>query len=370
MIADLLKRSPVGDVLRPLVRRARLARGAAQVALAPGRATFEGKDLRARLADNLRWALSRGEVNDYYYLYGLHTPDSSEPESFLSVRRMMGLIGEQVAEDKARPIVGVLEDKRLFSLLAESLGHRSPRVLAFLDPQGVVWLSPRRDDTYDAFAASAPDTDGFVKPVGRRQARGTFGLRIDRGRLLVEGSVVSPSALQGRIAERSILQERVVQHDALAALHAPSINTLRLVTVLRDGVATPLVAALRIGVGGKPVDNWSAGGVVVGVDLDRGRLYGKGLFRPEPQAWLRPGVDRHPDSGVLLDGYELPFVAESVALACRFHRDLGSLRSIGWDVAATPDGPSIVEGNTYWNGAMFMAIDPGFKRRYLAAVTP
>ena len=254
MIADLLKRSPVGDVLRPLIQRARLARGAAQVALAPGRAAFEGKDLRTRLADNLRWALSRREVNDYYYLYGLHTPRSQDPESFLSVRRMMGMIGEQVTEDKARPIVGVLEDKRLFSLLAESLGHRSPRVLAFLNPDGVVWLSPRRDYTYDAFAASAPDTDGFVKPVGGRQARGAFGLRIDGGRFLVGGAEVSPSILQSRIGERSILQERVAQHDALAALHAPSINTLRLVTVLHDGVATPLVAALRIGVGRKPVD--------------------------------------------------------------------------------------------------------------------
>lgn len=368
MIADLLKRSPAGSVLRPLVRRSRLVRGAAQVALAPGRETFEGKDLRTRFADNLRWALTHGEVNDYYYLYGLHTLGSEDPGSFLSVRRMMGMIGEQVAEDKARPIVGVLEDKRLFSLLAESLGHRSPRVLAFLNPWDVVWLSPRQDYTYDAFAASAPDTDGFVKPVGGRQARGAFGLRIDRGRFIIEGSALSTSTLKARIKERSILQERVVQHDALSALHAPSINTLRLVTVLRDGVATPLVAALRVGVGGKPVDNWSAGGVVVGIDLSRGRLQGKGLFRPEPQSWLRPGVGRHPDSGILLDGYEVPFIEESVALACRFHQDLGSLRSVGWDVATTPEGPSIIEGNTYWNGAMFMAIDPGFKERYLYSV--
>ena len=68
------------------------------------------------------------------------------------------------------------------------------------------------------------------------------------------------------------------------------------------------------------------------------------------------------------DGYPLPFAGEAVALACRSHEDLGSLRSVGWDLAVTPDGPTVVEGNTYWNGAMFMAIDPGFKARYLKAI--
>ena len=59
---------------------------------------------------------------------------------------------------------------------------------------------------------------------------------------------------------------------------------------------------------------------------------------------------------------------EGIALACDFHRDLGSLRSVGWDLAVAPDGPVLVEGNTSWNGAMFMALDAGFKARYFDAV--
>ena len=166
-----------------------------------------------------------------------------------------------------------------------------------------------------------------------------------------------------------MLQERIVQHPALAALHESSINTVRLVTVYEGGAVTPLVAVLRVGVGGRAVDNWSAGGLVAALDPETGRLRGRGIFKPEgPDGLRRPAVDRHPDSGVALDSYALPDIAEAVELACRFHRDLGRPTSVGWDLAMTPDGPTVVEGNTYWNGAMFMALDAGFAARYLAAV--
>ena len=59
---------------------------------------------------------------------------------------------------------------------------------------------------------------------------------------------------------------------------------------------------------------------------------------------------------------------EPVDLACRFHRDLSAPALVGWDLALAPDGPTVVEGNTYWNGAMYMALDDRFKDRYLAAV--
>lgn len=318
--------------------------------------------------ENVEWAVRRGEVNDYYYLYGLHKRGAPPADSFLAVREMMNLITDQVRDSESQRVFGVLKDKYLFSLVAQALGHRSPRVLALLSPDGVEWLSPRWACSYGELAAGG-ETDGFVKPLGGRQAAGAFALRIKHGRVLIDSREATPDEVRARVSERSVLQERIVQHPALTALHAPSINTVRLVTVLRDGEARPLAAALRIGVGGRSVDNWSAGGLIAGVDLATGRLYGQGLFKPERRGGLRrPAVDQHPDSSVLLDGYALPSFAEGVGLACRFHRDLMRPTSVGWDLAFTPSGPTVVEGNTYWNGAMFMALDTGFKARYLAAV--
>ena len=348
-----------------------LLRPALEVALAPGEPTGIDKDARARIAENVRWTLQHSEVNDYYYLYGLHQEGAPPADHFLSVREMMNMLHRQVREDEAGSAVGVFKDKFLFSLVAQALGRPSPRVLAFFEPDGVTWLAPREKLSYDALPSRGGAVDGFVKPLEGRQAAGAFALRIENGALWVDGRKAPPGEVQGQVAGRSILQERVVQHEALAALHAPSVNTVRLVTTLRNGAATPLVAALRVGVGGRTVDNWSAGGLVVGVDLETGRLYGRGLYKPARRDLLRdPGTDRHPDSGVTLDGYELPTFREAAALACDFHRDLGAPRSVGWDLAITPYGPTVVEGNTFWNGAMFMALDSSFKARYIEAVMP
>lgn len=106
------------------------------------------------------------------------------------------------------------------------------------------------------------------------------------------------------------------------------------------------------------------------LDLSTGRLSGQGVFKPWCGGEARYGgfVDRHPDSGLLLDGYALPMITEAVELARAFHRDLGGPRTVGWDLSITPDGPIVVEGNSHWSGAMYMALDGTFKDRYLRAV--
>ena len=339
------------------------------VGLASGAEPDPEKSQRKRLAENLRWAVRHGEANDYYYLYGLHRTDGPDADDFLSVVEMMDILRRQMQNGDVQGVAGILKDKYLFSLVAESLGYRSPRVIAFLDSDDVTWLSPRQALSYQALAHECGPVDGFVKPLRGRQAVGAFALKVEGGRLAVDGYDVTPSEVQGRVTDRAILQERIVQHPALSALHEPSINTVRLVTVLRGGVATPLAAALRIGVGGASVDNWSAGGLVVDVDVEGGRLRGEGLLKPSDHSLLRtPSISRHPDTGVALDGYELPGIGEGVALACRLHQDLSHLTSVGWDLAFTPDGPTVVEGNAFWNGAMFMALNSDFKARYLAAI--
>ena len=163
-------------LLSPLAQKGRLVSGAIRVALAPGGAGEPQKPVRQRVAENVRWAVGRGEVNDYYYSYGLHEPGAPPASDFLSVKEMMGLIHGQVRDGKSQRVVGVLKDKYLFSLVAQALGHRSPRVLAFLDRDGVEWLAPRRTCPYEALPEEGAGTDGFVKPAGGHQVELTrFG---------------------------------------------------------------------------------------------------------------------------------------------------------------------------------------------------
>ena len=324
------------------------------------------KSARERVVDNVAWAIRHGGANPFYYAFGMDAASGVEYDRYLSVREMMRIISRQIQEDGAEHAAAILKDKYFFSLVAQSLGHRSPRVLALLDPDGVDILDPRRQTSYADFVAASVPLDGFAKPVGGEKGRGAFALRLDGGEAWVDGALATAAEVIARVPARFLLQERVVQHPALAALHDASVNTVRLVTVLRDGEVVPFVAALRVGTGGTAVDNWSAGGLVVGLGLETGRLYGRGIFKPGCGGEVRYGgtVERHPDSGVVLDGYPLPDVDAAVRLARQLHRDLGGPRSVGWDIALTPDGPTVVEGNSHWSGAMYMAIDPSSKDRY------
>ena len=326
----------------------------------------ETKSTWRRVADNVAWTVQHGRANPFYYAFGMDR-EGEDPGAFMSVPEMMTVISGQIEEDGAEHPAAVLKDKYFFALVAQALGHPSPRVLALLTPSGVELPSPRRRVPFEAFVAQSAATEGFAKAAGGQKGAGAFALRLGDGQAWIDGEPASVAEIAGRVDGQFLFQERIVQHPALDALHAASVNTLRVVTVLRGGRAEPLAAALRVGVGGTPVDNWSAGGLVVGVDLASGALFGDGYFKPGCGGDLRYGgaVERHPDSGIALDGYALPLVPEAVRLAQQVHLDMGGPRSIGWDLALTPSGPCVVEGNSHWSGAMYMAIDPGFKARYV-----
>jgi hypothetical protein len=59
-------------------------------------------------------------------------------------------------------------------------------------------------------------------------------------------------------------------------------------------------------------------------------------------------VQRHPDSGIVFEGFAIPFYHEAVAMAKELQRRFYGLRSIGWDIAIGTEGPIIVEGNDNW----------------------
>ena len=55
----------------------------------------------------------------------------------------------------------------------------------------------------------------------------------------------------------------------------------------------------------------------------------------------------HPDTHVKIQGYKIPFVKEAVKMVLEAAKVTPQIRYVGWDVATTPNGPAIIEGNTY-----------------------
>ncbi|MDT7857588.1 sugar-transfer associated ATP-grasp domain-containing protein [Rubrivirga sp. S365] len=321
----------------------------------------ERKSRLQMAAENVRYVFRHGQLDKYYFSYGMDRKgartDSVVPyPTFWALRDG----ANEALLDQGHNYVCLLRDKFVFAQFASSLGYPTPRNLAFLSADAVESISTRESAPLDALLED--DVDGICKPFDGTLGRGVFMLRVEDGDIFVDGRPASLDDLRARLGGRSILQERVDQHPVLAGLHPASLNTLRIVTVMDRGEVRVFTAHLRIGQGGALIDSWGLGSLAVTIDPEAGALKGKGLVRAGTPGW----VTHHPDTGVELDGLALPFFDEGVELVRRLHQDIRYVHTVGWDVAMTPTGPSIIEGNDRWGASTVMALEPDFKDRFLA----
>ncbi len=86
-----------------------------------------------------------------------------------------------------------------------------------------------------------------------------------------------PAALYARLkaAGIGIVEDKVIQHEALSALCPTSVNTIRVATLLGDKREGIVYADIRIG-NGKVMDNVDCGGMAAPVDLETGVISGVG----------------------------------------------------------------------------------------------
>lgn len=328
---------------------------------------------RLRVAfDHARWVLRYGEVYDGYFLVGQDVQGAGKPSEYHSGLYRMRAISRAIRERGDEDLADLLKDKYRFAAVAETLGHPSPRNVAVLTPTGIQRPPESDEVSYEALR-EWDGLDGFCKPVRGQFGGGIFTLGVSGGRIWLNGRPAAPSEVQGHVRERSLVQTRIEQREEMSALYPGSINTLRLITAHKDGRVFPFHAALRIGANGSIVDNWSAGGLIVDIDLETGRLTERAFYKPglqPPGSGAAMATTHHPNTGVAFDGYWLPDFAAACRLVCQFHRDLDGLLTIGWDVALTPSGPLVIEGNTHWDGRVYMASDPSFDERYRRLLAP
>ena len=153
-----------------------------------------------------------------------------------------------------------------------------------------------------------------------------------------------------------LLEERLIGHPDLARFNPSSVNTCRIVTLLNlDGQAEILYATLRIGGPGRNTDNWHTQGIAAGIDKDTG-VIGEGMVRPEFGGTIHTS---HPATGAKFTGEKIPDWPEICRLVEKAARITPFVHSVGWDVAATPTGPVMVEANFKWSPFIVQAFHGG-----------
>ena len=141
-----------------------------------------------------------------------------------------------------------------------------------------------------------------------------------------------------------MVESFIQQHPDLQALSPSGVNTVRIFTLVNNrGEYKVLGCRLRISIN-SPVDNLAAGNLAAPIDETSGVVNGPGVYSDI----ARKPENVHPITGVSIDGFQLPFWPETLDLVRRASLLHPQNRSIGWDVAITPEGPDLIEGNHDW----------------------
>lgn len=138
-----------------------------------------------------------------------------------------------------------------------------------------------------------------------------------------------------------IAQELIVQHRMISKIFSNSLNTIRILTLYTiSGESIIISATMRFGVGISYVDNWSAGGVAVGVDHNTGRL--------KKHAYDKNGnrYDVHPNSNFKFYGFQIPLWDKIVGLSHKAQSRFSFYKLLGLDIAVTEDEPILIEINS------------------------
>lgn len=180
--------------------------------------------------------------------------------------------------------------------------------------------------------------NSIIKPTLRSKGKGVQLIKVKNGITSIDGLTIEQ--VFKKYSKNFIIQECIKQHEKMAALNPTSVNTIRVLSY-RSGMEVLIIySVVRIGRKGQVIDNQSAGGISTTITKD-GKL-GKVAFGGYSEDNILTT-----DTGVVLEGYEIPSYDKAIEMVKRLHLKLPYANIVGWDVAINEDGnPVLVEFNT------------------------
>lgn len=202
----------------------------------------------------------------------------------------------------------------------------------FSDAIGREWIDLRtaKDDEVAAFVARHPkviakDPEGVGGDGIKVYEAADFGSPLELAR-------------EAKRAGTTLVEEFLTQHPEMSRLYPDAVNTMRIVTYVDPQQTTHVLArVLKIGNGGN-IDNYSGGGMYTMLDEQGHALHA---------AYDGDGTvfEVHPATHVRIADFQVPMFDEVIAFAKDLANRVPEMPYIGWDIALTPTGPVVIEGN-------------------------
>lgn len=241
--------------------------------------------------------------------------------------------------DGLNPAIQLMADKPKFAQTLETNGFAGIKTLAVITAPSQIPSFFQKQDV-------------FCKPVTGSQSRGAFQLThhsetSSYTALPINGSPISdPVELNNFLSQsvavsETLVQEMLVDHPDIAALSkSKEITTLRLVTG-RFNSDEVRVIYVQIEI---PRSEKIIGRQFYNIyPLDTSDLDVSSHWRKTHQANLKY------DTGLVLSSTIKKMLARACDLCAGCHKKLFPIRSVGFDVALSPQGPVIIEANYNWD---------------------
>lgn len=174
--------------------------------------------------------------------------------------------------------------------------------------------------------------EAMLKPLSLFQARGIR--KIPRPENLEE------AFNEFKASPQLLLEEVVKQHSLVSEVYPDCVNTVRMVTLLKDDEYHVLCAFMKFGKDGSVVDNMIAGGMIAGVDEANGVIETAAVDRD------RHVYEFHPNTGKPIKGFKIPNYDKILEVTEKALRKVDGINFVGWDVAVCEDKAVIIEGNS------------------------
>lgn len=213
------------------------------------------------------------------------------------------------------------------------------------------------------FVAEELPPSVILKPRDGNMGRGVQALTIRTGNAASVG-VVQDAITQLRHFETSddewVIEQRLACHSDIEALSGtPAVSSVRLFTLVREnGQPDIMDGYFRVIASDSCTDNLSTadgsgltGNIVALPNLDTGVI--EKAWLPDEDGVGYRWVTHHPRTGEPIVGFRLPewhAVSSTVKQAAVAFLPLVT---VGWDVAVTPHGPVLIEGNERYQHAGF-----------------
>ncbi|MEX0924258.1 MAG: sugar-transfer associated ATP-grasp domain-containing protein [Rhodovibrionaceae bacterium] len=308
-----------------------------------------GLGVLAQFFDQIAVAARHGILPPWYYMFELYRPENRSAAGeylhrFETKANLYRIIKARVERESGAK----LNNKLKFSRVCAKAGLPTPEILLYVKKgrfENLHGYLLAREDTV------LPQADLFLKPVRGKGGRGTHVVRYRGGeRYEVRGGdVLGTAGLIDFLVELSreqgiLVQRRLFNHPDMLDLCADALCCVRIMTCRNESGGFEVTnAVLRMAQKMEStVDGLHRGGIAARVDVDSGAL-GLGT-----DLGFKPGVgwvERSPRNGVQIAGRMLPNWEATRDLVVRAHEAFPYKVTVGWDVAITPDGPVVVEGN-------------------------